>query len=111
MYAFGSTIDCLMKAASGMLWSAFALSAGAVSRSGPMVPVAFAGLKVWHEPQPLERKTAFPAATLPLAGAVVVAAPVVGAAVLAGGAVVVAAPVEPTVTVRTTVEGGFPSEV
>jgi hypothetical protein len=29
-----------------MLWSAFASEAGALSRSGPMVPVALAGWKV-----------------------------------------------------------------
>src|SRR5579875_706630 len=102
-----------MKAGRGMLWSALADWAGAVSRSGPMVPVAFAGLNVWQAPQPLERKTALPAATaaaLPPDGAVVVVAAVVGAAVLVGGAVVAAA-VEPTVTVRTTVAAGLPSEV
>ena len=41
-----------------MLLSAFASDAGAVSRLGPIVPVAFAGLKVWHEAQPFAEKTA-----------------------------------------------------
>jgi len=48
-----------------MLLSAFASDAGALSRSGPMVPVEFAGLKVWHEPQPFAEKTAWPADALP----------------------------------------------
>ena len=46
MYASGLTIDSLMNAASGVLWSAFASEAGAESRSGPMVPVAPAGWNV-----------------------------------------------------------------
>src|SRR5579884_4500885 len=102
-------IDCLMKASSGM-WSAFASAATRVSRSGPTVPDAPAGLKVWQLPQPFETKTAFPAAALPaaLAAAVVVAGAVVAAAVVVCAAAVVAAADVVTVTVR--VPPGFPSE-
>jgi hypothetical protein len=92
-----------------MLLSAFASVAGAESRSGPIVPLAPAGLKVWHEAQPLDVKTDFPAAAFPPPPPedVVVAAEVVVAA-----DVVVAEDVEPdTVTVWTTVADGFPSEV
>jgi hypothetical protein len=90
-----------------MLWSAFASDAGAVSRFGPMLPVAFAGAKVWHEPQLFEAKTDCPAAAFPPPEDVVVALvePVVAAEV------VVVAEVDPTVTVCTTVEDGFPSDV
>src|SRR5579884_139029 len=100
-----------MNAASGMFPSAFAEAAGAVSRSGPIFPVAPAGLKVWHEAQPFAAKTAFPAAALPPPdGAVVVPPEVVPEEVVVPAEVVPAA-VEPTVTVWTTVEGGLPSEV
>jgi hypothetical protein len=73
-----------------------------------MVPVAFAGLNVWHEAQPFEAKTAIPAAAFPPPlGEVVVAAVVVAAEVVVAGA-----DVDPMVTVCTTVEDGFPpSEV
>ena len=50
---------------------------GAVSRFGPMVPVAFAGWKVWHVAQPFAANTAFPAAASPPPAEVVVAAEVV----------------------------------
>lgn len=99
-----------------MLLSAFASEAGALSRSGPMVPVAPAGLKVWHEAQPLELKTASPAAALPPPpppdDVVVPPDVVVAAEVVVAADVVVAAAVEPAVTVCTTVADGFPpSEV
>jgi hypothetical protein len=72
-----------------------------------MVPVAPAGLKVWHEAQPLEAKTAFPAAALPPPPPEVVVPPaVVVAAEVVGAADVVAADV-PIVTVCVTVADGF----
>jgi hypothetical protein len=86
-----------------MLLSSFAETAGAVSRFGPMVPVEFAGAKVWHEAQPCEAKTAFPAATFPTVEVVVVTADVVVAA-----DVVVGVEVEPTVTVCTMVADALP---
>jgi len=85
-----------------MLLSAFASDAGAVSRFGPIVPVAFAGLNVWHEAQPFAAKTVFPAATLPPPEALVVVpgAVVVAAEVVVAGADVVAGPdAVPIVTV------------
>jgi cell division septation protein DedD len=92
-----------------MLLSAFASEAGAESRSGPIVPEEPAGLKVWHEAQPLEAKTVFPAAALPPPPPEDV---VVAAEVVVADEVVVAADVEPdAVTVCTTVADGFPSEV
>src|SRR3954451_11664316 len=54
----GSTIDCLMKAASR--------DARTLSRSGPTVPEAPASLSVWHDEQPLEAKTCWPAAVAAL---------------------------------------------
>ena len=73
-----------------------------------MVPVEFAGAKVWHEAQPWEAKTALPAARFPPPDAVVV----VAAEVVVAADVVVSAEVEPTVTVCTTVAEAFPpSEV
>src|SRR4051794_29419408 len=113
MYASGLSIDSLMKAARFMLPSAFASDAGAVSRSGPTLPVAFAGLKVWHEAQPLAAKTAFPAAALPPPAfeEVVVAAEVVVAGAVAGAVVVAGVDVDPMVTVCTTVDEDLPSDV
>jgi hypothetical protein len=90
-----------------MFLSAFASEAGAVSRSGPTLPVAFAGLKVWHEAQPFEAKTACPAAALPPPEAVVVAL----VELVVPDEVVVAEDVDPMVTVCTTVDEDFPSEV
>jgi hypothetical protein len=93
-----------------MLPSAFASDVGAVSRLGPMVPVAFAGANVWHEAQAFAVKTAFPAAALPpppedvVVADVVVAAEVVVAADVVGGVEVV--PIE-----TVTVDEDFPSEV
>src|SRR5436190_17442458 len=55
-YAPGSTIDCLMKAASRV--------ARNLSRFGPTVPEAPASDSVWHDEQPLEAKTCLPAAVL-----------------------------------------------
>jgi len=55
-----------MNAASGML-SFCASPATALSRSGPIVPVAPAALRVWQLPQPLDAKTALPAVALPVA--------------------------------------------
>jgi hypothetical protein len=74
-----------------------------------MVPVAPAGLKVWHEPQPLEAKTAFPAAALPPPPPppVVVPPAVVVAAEVVGAADVVPADVVPIVSVCVTVADGF----
>jgi hypothetical protein len=105
--AAGSTIDCLMNAARLMFPSAFASVAGAVSRFGPIVPFEPAGLNVWHVAQPLEAKTDLPAAAFPPPPPPDVVVPpevVVAAEVVPLG-------VEPTVTVCTTVVGGFPSEV
>src|SRR5947209_884534 len=107
-------MDSLTNAVRSMLLSAFASDAGAESRLGPTAPVAFAGLKVWHEPQPFAAKTAFPAAALPPPPPedVVVAAEVVGAADVVGAAEVVAGvDVDPMVSVWTTVAEDFPSEV
>jgi hypothetical protein len=78
------------------------------------VPVALAGLKVWHEPQPFEAKTALPAAALPPPPPedLVVPPEVVVAAEVVVPADVVAADVERAVIVCTTVAEGFPpSEV
>jgi hypothetical protein len=60
-----------------------------------MVPVEFAGLKVWHEPQPFAEKTASPAAALPPPPEDVVVPP----DVVVGADVVVGVDVDPTVTV------------
>src|SRR5262245_44705561 len=100
-----------MKSGSSMLLSAFASDAGAVSRFGPIVPVEFAGLNVWHEAQLFAAKTAFPAAASPPPpeALVVVPAEVVFAAeVVVAGAEVVA---DPMVTVCTTVEDELPRSV
>jgi len=94
-----------------MLLSAFASDAGAASRSGPTVPVAFAGLKVWHEAQPFAAKTDFPAAAFPAPPEEVVVAGVVVAGVVAGVVVVAGADVDPMVTVCTTVDEDLSSEV
>jgi hypothetical protein len=77
-----------------------------------MVPVEFAGAKVWHEPQPFAEKTASPAAALPPPPEDFVVPPdvVVGAEVVVG-ADVVGADVDPIVTVCTTVADDSPSEV
>jgi hypothetical protein len=72
-----------------------------------MVPVEFAGLKVWHEPQPFAEKTASPAAALPPPPEDFVVPP----DVVVGAEVVVGADVDPTVTVCTTVADDSPSEV
>src|SRR6185437_3891381 len=61
-----SVIDCLMKADSGML-SFCASPETALSRSGPIVPVAPAALSVWQLPQPFDAKTALPAFASPVA--------------------------------------------
>jgi hypothetical protein len=84
-----------------------ASTVGWVSRFGPMVPVAAAGVNVWHVAQPPEAKTALPAAALPPPDGVVV----VPAEVVVAADVVAAAELVPAVTVCTTVAGGFPSEV
>jgi hypothetical protein len=96
-----------MKAARSIFPSAFASDAGALSRSGPIVPVALAGLNVWHEAQPLEAKTVFPAAALPPPPEDVLVPVEVEVEV----GVEVDVEDEPTVTVWTTVADGFPSEV
>ena len=59
MYASGLTIDSCVNAATSCL-AAFAYSAS-LSRSGPTLPLAAAGLNVWQLPQPLFTKTVFPA--------------------------------------------------
>ena len=59
MYAAGSTIDSSMNLSSGPRF-AFAAYAFRLSRSGPILPVAFAGLNVWQLPQPFCWKTASP---------------------------------------------------
>src|SRR5581483_3506458 len=64
-YAFGSTIDSCTYCCSEPRF-AFCASAATLSRFGPTVPVAFAGLNVWQLPQALVAKTAFPADALPL---------------------------------------------
>jgi hypothetical protein len=86
---------------------------GAVSRFGPIVPVAPAGWNVWHEAQPFAANTALPAAAFPPPDAdVVVAAEVVAADVVGAAEVVVAPEVAGLmVIVCTTVEADFPSEV
>src|SRR5712691_491474 len=100
--------------------SFFASSAGLVSRSGPIVALVPAGLKVWQAPQPLETNTDFPCTALPAAAALVVVAAVVAGAVVGGAAAVVVAAVVAcvvvgaaaaavTVTVRVTVR--FPPAV
>jgi hypothetical protein len=78
-----------------------------------MVPVEFAGAKVWQEPQPLDANTVFPAAASPPPEEVVLP-PFVVAAVEVDPEVVVPADVvpadvAPTVTVRTELD--FPSDV
>ena len=60
----GSTIDSLMKAASGVLPASPLI---AVSRLGPTVPVAPAWERVWQLAQPAEVKTALPAVASPVA--------------------------------------------
>ena len=66
------------------------------------MPLEPAGVNVWHAVQPLEVKSALPAAT---------AAPPEDDVVVGVVEVVVGVDVEPTVTVCTTVAGGFPSDV
>jgi len=77
--------------------SLFASACGFVSRSGPIVPLVPAGLKVWQLLQALARKTDFPFAELLDAGfvSVVVATLVVATLVEVAGAA--------AVTVRVTV--------
>jgi hypothetical protein len=88
-----------------------------LSRSGPTVPVAFAGLKVWHEAQPFAAKTALPAAASPpppedvVVLADVVLADVVVSEEVVPDEVVVGVDVEPIATVRVTVSEESPSEV
>jgi hypothetical protein len=65
---------------------------------GPIVPLEFAGAKVWHDAQPLDANSVLPAATAPPEELVVVTADVV-----------VGVAVEPTVTVMRV--GGLPSDV
>src|SRR5207248_9836401 len=91
VYAPGSAIDSCV-----YCWSvprfAFFASAARLSRSGPTLPAAPAGLNVWHDAQPFAAKSALPAEALPLGagagdgpglgagdGAVVAAAVVVSA--------------------------------
>jgi len=93
-----------------MLWSAFASAAGALSRSGPIVPFELAGWKVWHVAQPFEAKTALPAAAFPPPEEVVVAPVDVAEVVGEAEVVVVEDDPPPTVTVRT-LEGLPPSDV
>ena len=71
--------------------SFFASASGFVSRSGPIVPLVPAGLKVWQLPQALARKTDFPFAELLDAGVVfvVVATLVVATLVDVAGAAMV----------------------
>src|ERR1700746_1849390 len=60
MYAFGFTIDSWMNASSGCFpGCAYATS---LSRSGPIVPVAWAAVRVWQLEQPFALKTERPAA-------------------------------------------------
>jgi hypothetical protein len=92
-----------MNAARFMLLSALASCAGAVSRFGPTVPVALAGLKVWHVAQPFAAKTDFPAAASPPPEEVVVPEDVVVPEEVVGGV-----DVEPAVTVCTIVADGLP---
>src|SRR5215467_2190272 len=68
MYAFGSTIDCLVNASSGC--PAFFAAALRLSRSGPTLPVAAGiGVNVWQAPQPFWVKIVAPAlAPAPPAG-------------------------------------------
>ena len=95
-----------------MLLSAFASDAGALSRSGPTAPVAFAGLKVWHEAQPFAANTAFPAAAFPPPEDVLPVDVVAGEVVVAAEVVVSGVDVEmPILTVCTTVVVLLPSEV
>jgi hypothetical protein len=58
MYAFGSVIDWLMKASSGL--PAACAYCASLSRSGPTLPVAPAAVSVWHEPHGLFLKIAAP---------------------------------------------------
>src|SRR4051794_32003232 len=64
MKAFGSTIDCLMNAAS--------LSASDVLRFGPTAPVAPASLSVWQALHPFALNTAMPAVASPVGAGLVV---------------------------------------
>ncbi|SRR5581483_11332534 len=79
MKAFGSTIEVRMKLAG--------LPASALSRSGPVVPVALAAFSVWHPEQPWLVKSWAPSAV----DAPVVVVPPAGAVVVPEGAVVVPA--------------------
>src|SRR5579859_594336 len=87
MNASGFTIDSRTNAASGM-FAFFASVAGALSRSGPILPVVPAGWNVWQLPQPFAAKTVLPSAVGDAAAVVVGAA----AAVVVGVAAVVVAP-------------------
>src|SRR5215467_2384111 len=60
MYAFGSTIELRTNDSSGW-WACFAYETS-LSRSGPIVPVAFAALSVWQLAQLFWLKTESPAA-------------------------------------------------
>src|SRR5437762_2873639 len=82
MYALGSVIDSLINAASAMFPSSFASVAGALSRFGPIVPDAFAGVNAWQLAQPPEpEKIVLPAAASPPDELVVVVMEVVAVAV------------------------------
>src|SRR5262245_13825492 len=82
MYAFGSVIEVAMKASSGC--PAFAADSFRLSRSGPTLPFAPAGLKVWHAEQPDCVNHSLPAAASPAAFVGVVVVPVPVAASLDG---------------------------
>jgi hypothetical protein len=60
-YAFGSSIDSLVYASSEPRF-AFLASDASLSRSGPTLPVAFAGLYVWQPAHPFDANSALPAA-------------------------------------------------
>src|SRR5579884_987908 len=59
MYAPGLTIDSWMNCVSDPRFACFAYCTS-LSRSGPMLPVAPAGLNVWQLPQPFDWNTASP---------------------------------------------------
>src|SRR5262249_27538810 len=64
MYAPGSVIDSFTQSSNEPLLACLADSAS-LSRSGPPVPFAPAGAKVWQAAQPCAVNTAFPAAGSP----------------------------------------------
>src|SRR4051794_8875516 len=79
MYASGCTIEASVNVASGE-FAFLASAASFVSRSGPTLALEPAAFNVWHAPQPLEVKTALPAAAAAGAAAAVVVCWVVAAA-------------------------------